>query len=283
MFWIAVAVSAAGTVLACITIYRYVSHRFRHLVLPIGISGLTWAGWASGLSAMACVALMIAMATWLALNLSGWGPKVQFPLVVVFGLPWAGWVLGLPWIACVALVPVGVGVVVRSWALIEKMDERSFRRGLEYVKNLDERSYRRHLKWLEEQGIPAKVIEEWQEQGMLPPWPPVPPEPLPPWPPVSPEPLPPWPPVPPEPLPPWPPVPPEPLPVPPETPSGGQEDVVMSSQYEREPEVFHRAGRIRRAIRSVLQARGARRGRGQIANERLRDIFFTRRRRGPRG
>ncbi len=261
MFWIAVAVSAAGTVLACITIYRYVSHRFRHLVLPIGISGLTWAGWASGLSAMACVALMIAMATWLALNLSGWGPKVQFPLVVVFGLPWAGWVLGLPWIACVALVPVGVGVVVRSWALIEKMDERSFRRGLEYVKNLDERSYRRHLKWLEEQGIPAKVIEEWQEQGMLPPWPPVPPEPLPPWPPV----------------------PPEPLPVPPETPSGGQEDVVMSSQYEREPEVFHRAGRIRRAIRSVLQARGARRGRGQIANERLRDIFFTRRRRGPRG
>ena len=36
---------------------------------------------------------------------------------------------------------------------------------------------------------------------------------------------------------------------------------------------FRRAGRLRRSIRSILRGREARRGRGRIANERVRDII----------
>ncbi len=46
----------------------------------------------------------------------------------------------------------------------------------------------------------------------------------------------------------------------------------------RADEDIRRAGRLRRAVRSVLQGRRRRRGTGRVANERLRDIF--RRRRG---
>ena len=36
---------------------------------------------------------------------------------------------------------------------------------------------------------------------------------------------------------------------------------------------LRRAGRLRRSIRSVLQARERRRGRGRVAGERIRDIL----------
>ncbi len=77
-----------------------------------------------GLPWIACVALMIAMAVWLALYLSGWGLEYLVSFVVVFGLPWVGWVVGLPWIACVSMMIAGVIVAVGSWALLQKMEER---------------------------------------------------------------------------------------------------------------------------------------------------------------
>ena len=188
----------------------------------------------------------------------GWRSRNQVIVVVVFGLPWVGWVVGLPWIACVALMIAGVIVAVRSWASLQKMGKR-------LLQKMEERL---------DHSLDGLTLGE--PPPVLPPWP------KPPWgepPPV---------------LPPW-----------PEPPPGSQYRAAMSSPRSREDEEdlseeelaaeyaraadydLRRASRWRRAIRSILQARERRRGRGRVAGERVRDIYFKRQprhlRRRPRG
>ena len=257
MHWIALAISAVATVVVCVTLYRH-GWRSRNQVIVVVVFGLPWVGWVVGLPWIACVALMIAGAVWLALYLTGWGPEHTVSFVVVFGLPWVGWVMGLPWIACVALMIAGVIVAVRSWASLQKMGKR-------LLQKMEERL---------DHSLDGLTLGE--PPPVLPPWP------KPPWgepPPV---------------LPPW-----------PEPPPGSQYRAAMSSPRSREDEEdlseeelaaeyaraadydLRRASRWRRAIRSILQARERRRGRGRVAGERVRDIYFKRQprhlRRRPRG
>jgi len=212
-------------------------------VIVVVVFGLPWVGWVVGLPWIACVALMIAGAVWLALYLTGWGPEHTVSFVVVFGLPWVGWVMGLPWIACVALMIAGVIVAVRSWASLQKMGKR-------LLQKMEERL---------DHSLDGLTLGE-------------PPPVLPPW---------------------------------PKPPPGSQYRAAMSSPRSREDEEdlseeelaaeyaraadydLRRASRWRRAIRSILQARERRRGRGRVAGERVRDIYFKRQprhlRRRPRG
>ncbi len=133
----------------------------------IVVFGLPWVGWVVGLPAIVCVALMIAMAVWLALHLGGWGIEHQVSLVVVFGLPWVGWVVGLPWIARAMLMIFGVVVVVRSWASLKKMDQKMQER---LKRHLDGPPGSEPPPLLPPGGEPPPLLPPWGEPLRPPPW-----------------------------------------------------------------------------------------------------------------